>query len=541
MLARPKHYKLLLVALIASLVLNACGGGTTGSTWFNLPSIPVNVQGDGTVSVLGYNLGAVLPANLLQQLQGASINKLEIRIGYNGILVYANGNQLPYISWDADAVSTLQDVIRQVPQIVPNADLIANVLPWLRTIGMGLALNVTPAAANVPRWTGETVAATAAAPETPTIGPFQLGGIAFDQSGNLSVAGVPGSALGLSGPLLDANTLGLLQSLGLDKLQVRTEPTGIRLALNDRPLPGISFDTTSLENVKPVVAAFAPNLAPTLDTVLPLLPATQVDMAVSFTGEPVGELQLGNLPVVLNTDGTLAAFGVPVPGVTVPADILQKLQAAGVQALNVDLGQEGLFLAANGQTLPTITWTPETLNTLANVVAPLAGLSPELISSGMNLIQQTGGIKATVGVGAAAEPAEINKTLGTVSGEGAPVMRLNATVQDGAIQSVEGLGALSDLGVGPVALPPNVMQILTGLGADQVQINTDPGQVNILLDGNTALTLNWDQASLQSALQLAGPFLAGTPLEDPNVAKLVNEQIVPLLPGADVDVTLNLQ
>jgi hypothetical protein len=71
-------------------------------------------------------------------------------------------------------------------------------------------------------------------------------------------------------------------------------------------------------------------------------------------------------------------------------------------------------------------------------------------------------------------------------------------------------------------------------------INTGDGKVDVQLDGNTALTLNWDVPSIQTTLQLAGPFLAGTPLEDPNVSRLVNEQIVPLLPGADVDVTLNL-
>jgi hypothetical protein len=168
-------------------------------------------------------------------------------------------------------------------------------------------------------------------------------------------------------------------------------------------------------------------------------------------------------------------------------------------------------------------------------------MSPETITSLLNLVNQSGGLQANIAVGEG-EPvaAEINKTLTVPSGEGAPVMRLNATVQDGAIQSVEGLGSLSDLGVGPVVLPPNVMQILQGLNAQQVQINTDPGQVNLLVNGETALTLNWDQTSLESLLQLAGPFLAGTPLEDPNVAQLVQEQILPLVPGADVDVTLNL-
>jgi hypothetical protein len=473
-------------------------------------------------------------------LQAAQVEKLETRIGYNGVHVYADGADLPYIAWNADSVTTLQDVLRQMPNI-PNNNLIANLLPWLRTFGVGVAINL-PGAESAPRWSGET-AVTAEQPET-TIGPFRLGGVAFDETGALHIGNIPGSQLGLAGPLLDPNTLNTLQSLGLDQLQVTTNPNGINLAMNGQPLPGIAYDSQRLAAVQPIVGALAPAVAPTLETVLPTIQSTQIDASVSFNGptaEPAA-IELGAVPVKLNTDGTLNAFGVAVPGVTLPADLMQKLQAAGVQTLNVDVGQEGLFLAANGQTLPTITWTPETLATLGTVVAPLTGMSPELITNALNLINQSGGLQANIAVGEG-EPtaAEINRTLSPpATAEGAPVMRLNATVQDGTIQSVEGLGNLTDLGVGPVTLPPNVMQILQGLNAQQVQINTDPGVVNLLVNGNTALTLNWDQTSLTTALQLATPFLAGTPLEDPNVARLVQEQILPLLPGADVDVTLNL-
>src|SRR5262245_54547800 len=123
MQARLRLTKILAVALIASLVLSACGGGTSGSTWFNLPSIPLNVQPDGSVStVLGLNLGAI-PA--LQQLQGTGLDRLEVRIGYSGIMIYANGTQLPMVTWSADAVETLQGVLRNAPQI-PNGAMIAN-------------------------------------------------------------------------------------------------------------------------------------------------------------------------------------------------------------------------------------------------------------------------------------------------------------------------------------------------------------------------------------------------------------------------------
>lgn len=552
MQAKPKIVRLFVVALITSLVITACGGGTTGATWFNLPSIPVTILENGQVKLFGFAVFALDPA-MLQQLRAANVQKLEVRIGYNGIHAYANGSDLPYLSWDEQSLGTLQELIRKAPGL-QNANMIAQALPYLRQIGLGVTLYLPPSAGIAAsdaagwRWHGETSATTTEPPATPSIGPFQIGGVAFDDQGNLKIGQVPASALGMSGPLLDANTLGMLKQFGLDKLQIKTDPNGIRLTMNDQPLPGITFDAKSLDQVKPLAGAFAPDLAPMLDSLLPKLPGAQLDVAVSFTGEPAGGIALGAIPVVINADGTLSAFGLPLgANPMVPADVVQKLQQANVQTLNVEVGQDGLFLAANGQTLPTITWTPETMNTLAGIVAPLAGISPDMINSGMSLIKETGAIKASVALapagGAAPEaPAEINKTMTPpdMTGKQAPVLHLNTLYQNGALQSVGGLGA-GDMPGLPIALPANIGQILGGLNAKQLQIATDPNKLSINLDGNTALTLNYDDASLKAVMGLAGPFLAGTPLADPALSGLIQEQILPLVPGADLDITVNMQ
>ncbi len=541
MQAKPKILKIFVVALILSLMLAACGGGTTGATWFNLPSVPVKLQADGSISVFGL---AVTPLNptLLQQLQSANIQKLEVRIGYNGIHVYANGNDLPYVKWDAASVNTLQEVIRNAPNIA-YGNLIANVLPVLRQVGLGATVTVAGADTSAfTRWSGETTAQTETTEST--IGPIQLGGIAFDESGNLSIGGLSAASLGVNGPLLDANTLGMLRSYGIDNLQITTQPNGVDLAMNGAPLPSIAYDSASLANVMPLVQGFAPALAPTLEGALPMLQSAALDVAVSFTGEPIGELQLSDVPVALNEDGTLSVFGVSAGSTPiVPADTLAKLQAAGIQQLSIEIGQDGLFLAADGQTLPTITWTAESMQTLSGIIAPLAGIDPGLIANGMALIEETGAIKATVAMpGVTPTTAEINKTMAAPDAadtQGA-VIHADAVYSDGAIQSIGGLpeGAIPGL---PLALPANVAGILGGLDAQQVELATAPGQLNLLLDDATALTINYDGASLAAALNLAGPFLAGTPLENPAVVTLIQEQILPLVPGADLDITVALQ
>jgi hypothetical protein len=541
MQAKPRFVKLCAIALAVTLLVTACGGGTTGSTWFNLPSIPVVLGTDGSVSLFGLTLPGANVGAIAQQLQSANVQKLEVRFGYNGILIYANGQPLPYISWDADSVATLQDVLSKAPaNVVPNGSMIASALPWLRQIGLGAAINVGAKAPTEMAWGGETKVATEEI--APTVGPIQLGGIAFDEQGGLNIAGLSASALGVGGPLLPPETLGLLNSLGIQNLQVKTTPNGIQLATNGRPLPSIAYDSQSLEQVTPLIGAFAPALAPTLSGLLPTLQSTALDVGVAFSGEPVGELSLAEVPVAISEDGSLNVFGLPVAPNALPADLLGQLQQAGVQQLNVEISQEGIFLAADGQTLPTITWTPESMNTLAGIVAPLAGISPDLINNGLALIEKTGAIKAAVGL-PGAQPAagtEINKTLATpdVSGQPTPVIHLNAAYSGGSIQS---LGGLDDLPMLPINLPPNIAAILDGLNASELQLDGNPGQLNLLLDGATALTLNYDDASLQSVLKLAGPFLGGTPLENPAILSLVQEQLLPLLPATDLDVKVALQ
>lgn len=538
MQATLRFTKICALALVVSLMVSACGGGTTGATWFNLPSIPVTLGTDGTLTLFGLPL--MTNPTLAQQLQSANIQKLEIRIGYNGILIYANGQPLPYITWDADSVATLQDVLSKAPPtVVPNGSMIASALPWLRQIGLGFSISVGAPAPAEMAWHGETKVTTEDI--APTIGPIQLGGIAFDEQGGLNIAGLPGSALGVSGALLPPDILNLLSSLGIQNVQVKTAPNGIQLSTNGRPLPSIAYDSKSLASVEPIVGAFAPALAPTLSGLLPKLQATAVDVGVSFSGDPVGELSLSEVPVAISDDGSLNVFGLPVAPNALPADTLQKLQQAGVKQLNVEIGQDGIFLAADGQTLPTITWTPESMQTLAGIIAPLAGLQPEMISNGLALIEKTGAIKAAVALpGSEPTAREINKTLSTpdVSGQPTPVIHLNAAYSNGEITSLGGLDALPML---PIVLPPNVAGILGSLNAQELQIDSEPGKLNLNLDGATALTLNYDDASLQSVLTLAGPFLGGTPLENPAVAGFVQEQLLPLLPAADLDIKVALQ
>jgi hypothetical protein len=560
MQAKPKLFYVFLVALVASLILGACtGGGSTGSTWFNTPSIKVRVQDNGTAKVYGLPVNSVvLPPELVQQLQTAGVEKLDVRAGYNGVHVYANGEDLPYLAWNEDAVKTLQEVVKTQP--IPNANMIANALPWLRKVGLGVALFIPSAngkPADIPNWKGETEIT----PETPenVIGPMTIGGLAFDDQGDASIQGVPvselekalGTSLGIS---MDPNTIAMIKSLGADTIDIKLTPNGVALMLGDKPLPGIAYDSATLEQAVTLADAFVDEqTAETLNKVTEILPNADVETVISLTGEPAVETELAKIPVVINDDGTLSVFGLPAGADTViDPETLTKLQDANIQHLDLNIDEDGIAVATNGQKLPTIGWNDESLQTLADIIGPMAGMSPDLIETVLGMVRNTG-IQASVALPVAAGeraidiPAQVDMTM-TPSDLGdmvPPTIHAVAKFdKNGELLEFGGLSAesLAALGVSGISLPPDTMATLNDLGAQNIEIKSEPNKLILYLDGAEALTINNDTESLANALDLAAPFLGeDSPLSDPALSQLLREQILPLIPAMDLDVTVEIE
>lgn len=558
MQARPKIVKILAVALIVSLFLGACGGGTTGSTWFNVPSIVLRLQPNGTARVFGFNVGYVVDPALIQTLQSAQVQRADVRIGYHGILIYFNGEPLPYVAWDQTSMETLQALARAQRMVSVPPAAIDN-LPWLRRIGLGVTLDVPRpsgvAALNIPRWTGETTVTR----ETPqsTIGPITIGSLVFDENGEAIIEGIPAStleqALGMSLPLsLDANTLATLQQLNVESVRVNTTPNGINFFWNERPLPGLAYDSRSLANttryVEPLLGD--PELTGTLDQVLPVLQGLDLNVVVSFTGEAIAETELPAITATVNDDGTLNVFGFPLGGDPIlDPTLLAGLQRANVQSLAVSLQPEGIFIAANNQTLPTVTWTDQSLDTLASLVAPMAGLPADLITNLVGIVRNTGldlQVELPLAEGVEREPVEAVSTElapPDLTGVPASIIHLNLGLSGNQITSVGTLDAadLESLGVELPTLPPDLAETLRSMGVRELILNTDPGELNVLLDGATAVTVNYDYDSLVTALDLAATFMEDSILTDPVMGPFLREQIVPLAPGADLNVVVRVQ
>lgn len=552
---QPKWMVLILAAVM--LTLSACGGGNTGSTWFNLPSIPVRVQADGSATVFGFTaapagaLSAQLP-----QLQAANIQKLEVRPGYNGLHIYANGEDLPYIEWDQESMNNLGEVIAAVPAAaaaVPGGQ-INQYLDALRKVGLGVSLDIPAGdgqeALSIPPWSGETTLAAEEAGESALGGPINIGSLAFDENGAATMEGIPLDSLGIAGVSLPPEALAIFQAVGADKLGVTTSPSGIDIALGDKKLPRIAYNASALNRVLDVAKPLVPdqNLVGTLEQALPVLASSDVNLDVSLTGEPLSATTLPKVNVAVGDDGSLSAFGLPVG--EFPPDLLAQLQDAGVQQLDVDISDNRILLAANNEKLPMIQMSDSFLDTFMNDMAPALGMDMGAMAGGGEILQKLMDgtpIQAEVNLPGSENVPEgdIDLSLQGPDPELLPTV-IHAELTYGPDGKVAGLNTVAGDAAAGLAdalpeIPAAVGDLLSGMGASELQIVTAENAFNINIDGNQLVSLQYDVPSLMNALTLAGPFLEGTPLEDPAMINFLETHILPYAPGSDIDLKIKVQ
>jgi hypothetical protein len=350
---------------------------------------------------------------------------------------------------------------------------------------------------------------------------------------------------------LDANTLAILQGLGAEAVQVKVHGNGIDLALNDRPLPSIAWDQPRLNTLLTNVPAFVadPALVSTLNQVVPLLNGADVTVAVSFTGEQAADTVLAPIELNVNENGDISLLGIPVAPGALPADALANLQKANVQQLALSVQPTGIYAAANGQTLPTVTWTEESLPLLAEVIGPMAGgtdlintLLPVALGLGPNVKVN---LPLAAGATAVEVPAEVDFAIQPVeAAPDAPIINVDLAIDAaGNLLALGGFTAaeFAELGITLPAIPADSLAALRTAGVGQLELDTEPGILNVLFDGSNALALNYDEPSMMTTLDIAAPFLGDSIINDPAINQLLREQIMPLVLTSNADVTIDLE
>jgi len=291
-------------------------------------------------------------------------------------------------------------------------------------------------------------------------------------------------------------------------------------------------------------------MADTLATVVPQLPGADVDLIVSFTGQPAADTQLTAIPIKVKEDGTLAAWGIPLGSSPIlTPDVLGKLQAADIQKVDLTIAGESLYLATNQQPLPVISWTGASLDTFGDVATDLFGVSPGLLGGGLSIVraivEKTGiGMSLEMPLAAGATPMSFDAAYdvtapafdAAASAGAKPSLQMGLVFQDGNLVSLGGISmeTLAPLGVAPVSLPANVSGLLDSIGAGKLNLVTAGNLIELLADGSRLVGIEYDNASLERTLALAGQFVS-----DPSQLESLGDAL-PVILASDINLEVSL-
>ncbi|MEM7532534.1 MAG: hypothetical protein AAF639_10180 [Chloroflexota bacterium] len=279
----------IIVALLAMalVVLSGCGprayGGTVGiddaDFAIDLPAIVLDLDSEGQMSVGGMSMGELsalaggmdmsafsLEPDMVQMMMDANIQHLQVENTPSGIMILVNGEPIPSLAWDGDALITTAETLDMLGAGVAMLD---NVLPLVQNIGLGAVIRipVPDGVELIPQVvTGdETAAAISRAAQASFLadigeppqfhidvnydseGNWELAGLSAD---DLSAMGVPTEVLNLPPEMLNE-----LSGSGVDSIGLSTNQQGIFIVINDKVLPHISWANGEILHVLNLAAS----------------------------------------------------------------------------------------------------------------------------------------------------------------------------------------------------------------------------------------------------------------------------------------------
>ena len=273
--------------LILSITLSGCmarpgqgdlaASSAAGSVVVDIPAIAIVYDEQGQASLQGLDLAALgvdLSALARTPEQIAAVQAAGIETGYvdlspAGIGLYANGNPMLTMDWDAATIQSLGGVLGIAG--IDNADTLAKVLPLLSNMSLGVAM-IFPGAGAEPTLVGPeadkaAILAEAQAGAATVLGelgvpPFATGllgalgplTVRYDATGTATLEGLgmianflpPDALAGLN---LEGEQMDQVAELGIKAINVQTKPEGLAITLNGNALPLIRWDSGQINNL----------------------------------------------------------------------------------------------------------------------------------------------------------------------------------------------------------------------------------------------------------------------------------------------------
>lgn len=283
-----RFFRIVALLLVATLLLTGCGAATAPAAeettesgqrfLISLPRLVVDVDPSGQASIGGLSIEAVnsllpglqLPAMgvnpyYVDWMTNTNVQHVELVSADNGVYLYVNGEQLPYLAWDGKALSNL-GMVANVANL-PYAQLISKLVPIIQRTGLDIVLRfpTQPGAQEI-------------AMRDPTVPPSapqasEVAGdepkfvtridVDYDQNGVPMVAGITSRDLaqtaGVYLPVeLTPATMAQLKAAGVNEMQFVSGPNGVFIYVNGEPLPNIGWNDQLLQNTAGLYAQMNP-------------------------------------------------------------------------------------------------------------------------------------------------------------------------------------------------------------------------------------------------------------------------------------------
>lgn len=312
-----RHPLRLLVVLSLFLLLAACAGPAEQISapdpgfFLSLSRLVIDIDSEGLPSVAGVDVERLnqltfgmidlrwlrLDPAYVRWFSDANLQHIEFVHREDGMLLYVNAAPLPTLTWDDESLGAVQQVVSESGLFTPQVgQLIEIFIPFLQRLAIDVAVRFPLAAgAEViplrdPVAQPATISAQAAAAAPPMLTMHLT--LPYDSQGNLALQ--PGTAqalrdLGVNVPYLALapQTVSGLAAANIQQVTVRKVGSGLFVFINDKPLPHITWDTSSLENSSGLVSQlfYTPEYAltrQTVESILPLLADVDGSITMQF-------------------------------------------------------------------------------------------------------------------------------------------------------------------------------------------------------------------------------------------------------------------
>lgn len=303
-----RFFPILSLLLIAALLLGACGPAvptaadeTTESGqrfMLSLPRLVIDIDAQGNPSVGGVSLadlggliGAQVPSFTINPfyvnwLTNTNVQHIELVHAADGIYLYVNGEQMPYVAWDGESLANVGQIAGMLN--VPFAQLIGTLVPVIQRTGLNIVLQFPKqeGAEDIP------LRDPSKAPEAPpaeeqTSSVVTHADVVFDENGVPSIAGISAQDLlraGIAVPGLAPQTMSMIKQYGIKDFRIVSSPKGMYLYVNDMPLPHIVWNNQFLDSSANLYAQMNPS-SPYIELaklIVPELNNVDVDLLLKF-------------------------------------------------------------------------------------------------------------------------------------------------------------------------------------------------------------------------------------------------------------------